>query len=221
MTVWPDVDLLLFDLDGTLVDTAPDLGGAANQVRADLGLPPLADALYRPVASAGARGLLKVALDLDLEHADYKPRRDAFLAYYRGRLTQRSAPFAGIAQMLAAQELRGRRWGVVTNKPSFLTDPLMRELKLFDRAACVISADQVPQPKPAPDSLLLALRQTGADPRRTIYVGDDLRDIQAAQAAGLRSVAAGWGYISPGTPIEAWGADVLAATVADLVALLS
>ena len=216
-----DIDLVLFDLDGTLVDTAPDLGGAANQVRADLGLPALANALYRPVASAGARGLLKVALDLTPDHPEFPVRRDAFLAYYRSRLTKRSAPFPGIAQMLLAQELRGRRWGVVTNKPSFLTDPLMRELALYDRAACVISADHVPKPKPAPDSLNLALQRIGVSADRTIYVGDDLRDIEAAQAAGMRSIAAGWGYISPAVPIEQWGADVIAASVADLGALLS
>ena len=221
MTPIADIDLVLFDLDGTLVDTAPDLGGAANQVRADLGLPALADALYRPVASAGARGLLKVALDLTPDHPEFPVRRDAFLAYYRARLSQRSAPFPGIAQMLLAQELRGRRWGVVTNKPSFLTDPLMRELSLYDRAACVISADHVPKPKPAPDSLNLALQRTGVAADRTIYVGDDLRDIEAAKSAGMRSIAAGWGYISPGVPIEQWGADVIATTVAELGALLS
>lgn len=216
-----DCDLVLFDLDGTLIDTAPDLGGAADDVRADLGLPPLPAALYRPAASAGARGLLKVALDLDPAHADFGARREAFLAYYRGRLTRHSAPFAGIAELLAGQERRGRRWGVVTNKPSFLTDPLMRELGLYERAACVISADQVAHAKPAPDSLQLALARTGVAASRAVYVGDDARDIAAARAAGVPGIAAGWGYISPGLAIGDWGADAIAASVDDLAALLA
>jgi phosphoglycolate phosphatase len=213
-------DLALFDLDGTLVDTALDLGGAANRVRADLGLPPLPDEPYRPVASAGARGLLRVALGLTPEHADFAAHREAFLRYYRAHLTERSKPFAGIPELLSSLERSGRRWGVVTNKPSFLTDPLMQELGLDSRAACMVSADQAGKPKPAPDSLELALKLTGVAPEHAIYVGDDKRDIDAAKAAGLRSIAAGWGYISPDVPITDWGADAIAVTVSDLTDLL-
>jgi len=168
MSAFHDVDCVLFDLDGTLVDTAPDLGDAANQVRIELGLPPLPDAGYRPVASAGARGLLKVALDMAPDHPEYPVRRDALLAHYRANLTRRSRLFPGMNAFLVSLELAGKPWGVVTNKPAFLTDPLMAQLKLDTRAACCVSGDQVPQPKPAPDSLLLALRQVGSARRAPI-----------------------------------------------------
>lgn len=215
-----DVDCVLFDLDGTLVDTAPDLGDATNSVREELGLAPLPDADYRPVASAGARGLLKVALDMTPDHPEYPVRRDALLAHYRANLSRRSRLFPGMNQFLVALELAKRPWGVVTNKPAFLTDPLMVELKLAPRAACIISGDQVPKPKPAPDSLLLALERTGIAAARTVYVGDDRRDIDAARAAGIRSIAAGWGYLGAEEPAS-WGADYLAATPADLAQLLA
>jgi len=220
MSAFHDVDCVLFDLDGTLVDTAPDLGDAANQVRIELGLPPLPDAGYRPVASAGARGLLKVALDMAPDHPEYPVRRDALLAHYRANLTRRSRLFPGMNAFLVSLELSGKPWGVVTNKPAFLTDPLMAQLKLDTRAACCVSGDQVPQPKPAPDSLLLALRQVGVSAARTVYVGDDRRDIDAARAAGIRSIAAAWGYLGPAAP-QTWGADALVAAPSDLAALLS
>lgn len=210
----------LFDLDGTLVDTAPDLGHAANHVRAEVGLAPLPLAQYRPVASAGARGLLGVGLGITPEHADFPQRRDSFLAHYRANLSRHSRPFAGIAELLLAIELRGARWGVVTNKPVWLTQPLMQELNLATRAACIISGDSTPNPKPAPDPLLLACEQLELKPRDCVYVGDDLRDIQSAQAAKMRSVAAGWGY-EGATPLSQWGADVHAATVADLLGMLA
>lgn len=210
----------LFDLDGTLVDTAPDLGHAANFVRQECGLPPLPLAVYRPAASCGARGLLGIALDMTPEHPDFGPRRDSFLAHYRQHLAQSSRPFPGIAEALVAMELKGLAWGVVTNKPGWLTQPLLDALDLTRRAACVISGDSTPRPKPAPDSLLLACTQLGLTPDECLYVGDDLRDIEAARAAGMRSVAAGWGYIG-GTPIADWQADFLTPQVADLQALIS
>lgn len=212
---------VLFDLDGTLVDTAPDLGHAANRVRAELGLPALPLMQYRAVASAGARGLLRVALDLTPEHPDYPLRRDSFLAHYRANLARSSRLFPGLTQVLLALELAGRRWGVVTNKPSWLTEPLMRELALADRAACTVSADQVPRPKPAPDSLLLALERLQLSAADCVYVGDDRRDIEAAQAAAMPCIAAGWGYLGEDTAITAWGADHLAATPSELAQLLS
>ena len=215
-----DIDCVLFDLDGTLVDTAPDLGDAANAVRRELNLPPLPDARYRPVASAGARGLLRVALDMETDHPDYPVRRDALLAYYRANLTTRSHMFAGINQLLLSLELRGLRWGVVTNKPAFLTDPLMAQMKLNTRAACIVSGDQVPQAKPAPDSILLGLQQAGVSAERSVYVGDDRRDIEAARAAGVRSIAAGWGYLGSDKPSD-WNADFLAANTAELAQLLA
>lgn len=210
----------LFDLDGTLVDTAPDLGHAANHVRAEVGLPPLPLIDYRPAASSGARGLLGVGLGMTPDHAEFPQRRDSFLAHYRANLSKHSKPFPGIAEFLLALDLQGLRWGVVTNKPGWLTQPLMQELNLATRAACVVSGDSTPHPKPSPDPLLLACEQLQLKPRDCVYVGDDLRDIAAARAAKMRSVAAGWGY-EGSTPISEWGADLLAPTVGDLSRMLS
>lgn len=209
----------LFDLDGTLVDTAPDLGYAANQVRAELGLAPLPLLDYRPAASSGARGLLRIALGLTPEDADFPQRRDSFLAHYRANLSRSACLFPGMAEFLLALELRGLPWGVVTNKPGWLTQPLMRDLHLDTRAACILSGDSTPHPKPAPDALLLACEQLGLRPADCVYVGDDLRDIEAARAAKMRSVAAGWGY-EGSTPLAQWGADHLAATTSELLGML-
>lgn len=207
---------VLFDLDGTLVDTAPDLGHAADCVRAEVGLSPLSVADYRPVASAGARGLLGVALGIAPDHADFPRHRDSFLAHYRQHLSRASRLFDGMDEFLRALEARGLRWGVVTNKPGWLTRPLMDELQLASRAACVVSGDDTPKPKPAPDSILLACQQIGLAPAQCLYVGDDLRDIVAARAAGMPSIAARWGYLGAGGPIEDWGADTIVDTPAEL-----
>lgn len=210
----------LFDLDGTLVDTAPDLGHAANQVRAECGLPPLPLAQYRPAASGGARGLLGVGLGITPDHPDFPQRRDSFLAHYRAGLSKNSRPFPGITELLLALELKGRRWGVVTNKPGWLTQALMTDLHLLPRAACVVSGDSTPRPKPAPDPLLLACKLLEVTPRDCVYVGDDLRDIDAARAADMRSVAAGWGY-EGNTPLAEWKATCAAHTVSDLLGMIA
>ncbi|HVT36497.1 MAG TPA: phosphoglycolate phosphatase [Nevskiaceae bacterium] len=198
---------VLFDLDGTLVDTAPDLGHAANCVRDELGMAPLPIAQYRPVASAGARGLLGVALGITPAHEDFPRHRDRFLDLYRGHLSRASKLFDGLDAQLRQFEEAGVRWGVVTNKPGWLTRPLLEDLQLAARAACAVSGDDVPKAKPAPDSLLLACRQLALTPADCIYVGDDARDIAAARAAGMRSVAVRWGYFGEGGPVENWGAD--------------
>jgi phosphoglycolate phosphatase len=207
---------VLFDLDGTLIDTAPDLGYAANCLREEAGLPPLPEADYRPLASAGARGLLRLALDIGPGDEGYLAQRDRFLDHYERNLTRTSRPFPGVAALLERIESRGQTWGVVTNKASVYTRPLMDALGLSQRAACVISADEVPKPKPAPDGLLRALDLVGLENDQAIYVGDDLRDIQAARAAGLYSVGAGWGYLGQGEAIENWGADLVLRDVASL-----
>ncbi|TXH03633.1 MAG: HAD family hydrolase [Nevskiaceae bacterium] len=211
---------VLFDLDGTLVDTAPDLGGAANHVRAQLGLPPLPLDDYRPVASAGARGLLGKALGIGPDHADFPRHRDAFLAHYRANLSKASRLFDGMDALLRALEAQGIRWGVVTNKPSWLTKPLLEELNLQTRSACDISADEVPRAKPAPDGILRACERLGLAPADGVYVGDDKRDIDAGRAAGMKTVAADWGYLGDNGPITSWGADVIAATPAALAGLI-
>lgn len=210
---------VLFDLDGTLVDTAPDLAYAANQVRAEAGLAPLPVARYRPVASAGARGLLKVGLDLAPEHADYAARRERFLVHYRANLSRHSRLFPGIDAALAAFERAGLRWGIVTNKPQWLTDPLLHALGLDARAACAVGATDGLAPKPAPDALLLACRMLDLEPADCVYVGDDRRDVVAARAAGMPVVAAGWGYLGDGERIEDWGADAVLPAPAALLEL--
>lgn len=206
---------MLFDLDGTLVDTAPDLGHAANLVRESLQMEPLPLEGYRPVASAGARGLLGKALGITPTHEDFPKHRDRFLELYRAHLSRQSRLFDGMEQMLRLMEDRGIRWGVVTNKPAWLTGPLMQDLALAQRAAVSISGDEVPKPKPAPDSLLKACEMLGLDPADCIYVGDDRRDIEAGRAAGMRTLAAAWGYEGEHA-IHSWQADSIVQTPADL-----
>lgn len=210
------VKAMLFDLDGTLVDTAPDLGAAANRVRESLQLEPLPLETYRPVASAGARGLLRTALGITPEHPDFPRHRDAFLDYYRGNLSRHSRLFAGMDEVLQAMERRGIHWGVVTNKPAWLTRPLLEELDLARRASCSVSADEVARAKPAPDSLFKACELLQLNAAECIYVGDDLRDIDAGRAAGMPTIAADWGYLGEGGPIEAWQADAIARRPQDL-----
>lgn len=211
------VKCVLFDLDGTLVDTAPDLGGAANHVRASLQLPPLPLEAYRAGASAGARGLLKIALGISHEHTDFPRHREDFLNHYGDNLSQHSRLFPGMAETLNALEQRGVIWGVVTNKPKRYTDPLMAQLKLD--AACTVSADEVAQGKPSPDSLFEACRRLNLESQSCIYVGDDKRDIDAGRAAGMKTVAAGWGYEGE-HPITTWGADVTVPSPSALLGLL-
>lgn len=210
---------VLFDLDGTLVDTAPDLAYAANCVRDEAGLPPLPLERYRPVASAGARGLLKVGLDLAPEHPDFPARRESFLRHYRDYLARESRLFPGMEPALAAFEHGGIRWGVVTNKPQWLTDPLMQALGLDRRAAVILGAVDGLPPKPAPDPLFRACERLGLAPGHCVYVGDDLRDMVAARAAAMPTIAAAWGYLGDGEAVEAWDADHVFRVPGDLLQL--
>ena len=210
---------MLFDLDGTLVDTAPDLGAAANRVRAEFGMPPLPLERYRPVASAGARGLLGVALDLKPDHPDFPARRDSFLAHYASRIALDSRLFAGVDEALRHYESRRIPWGIVTNKPQWLTDRLLDELRLTRRAAVLLGQSEAVKPKPAPDGLLRAAGLLKLDAADCVYVGDDQRDVAAARAAGMPVVAVAWGYVGYGEPIEAWGADAILQSPAELAGL--
>jgi phosphoglycolate phosphatase len=211
---------VFFDLDGTLVDTAPDLGGAANHIRATLGLAPLPLADYRPVASAGARGLLGKALGITPDHADFPRHRDAFLAHYARHLADHSRLFPGFVETLAGFTKRGIRWGVMTNKPKRYTDALMAALQL-DRAACaVVSADEVTLAKPAPEGLFLACTRAAVNPGSCWYVGDDARDIAAGRAADMVTIAAAWGYEGE-HPLASWGASHVCAEPLDLLKLLA
>jgi N-acetyl-D-muramate 6-phosphate phosphatase len=218
-TRFAGVRVVLFDLDGTLADTAPDLGGALNRLRQRRGLEPLPLAQLRPVASAGARGLLAAGLGRTPQDPDYEPLRDEFLAEYEAALDRDSLLFDGARALLDALVARALRWGVVTNKAMRFTAPVVRGLGLAD-AAVVIAGDCTPHLKPHPASLHEACSRLGVLPAHCIYVGDDLRDVQAAHAAGMPAVAAGWGYLGEGGDPAAWGAEALIHAPADLLELL-
>jgi phosphoglycolate phosphatase len=211
---------VLFDLDGTLVDTAPDLGLAANLVREELGMSPLPLSDYRSSASGGARGLLKVALDIHTDHPDYPQRKERFLVHYRAHLSHGSCLFPGVAEMLDMLEQAGVGWGVVTNKVSSLSEPLMRALGLSCRSACLISGDSTPKPKPAPEPLLLAAKLLSVSARDCLYVGDDERDILAGRAAHMMTAAAGWGYMGDKPDPHSWLPDVIIQNPGELSQLL-
>ena len=198
---------VLFDLDGTLIDSAPDLGAAVDQMRVARGLPSLPAEQYRPMAGAGARGMLGVAFGITPDAPEYNALREEFFSNYEARMTQTTYAFEGIAQLLADIEARGLRWGIVTNKAARFTDPLTRAMPLFSRAGAVVSGDTTPHPKPHPAPLFEAASRLGLPPEACIYVGDDERDIIAGRAAGMKTVAALYGYLGAVDATQHWGAD--------------
>ena len=200
---------VLFDLDGTLIDSAPDLAGAANRLRADHGLEPLPFEMLRPMVGSGARGMVGVAFGVAPGQPRFESLRDAFLAHYEAGLLQRTRPFEGVDEMLSALEAACIPWGIVTNKATRFTRPIVAGLNLAQRAAVVVCGDTTPHSKPHPEPLWHAARAMGLAPEGVVYVGDDLRDAQAARAAGMAMVAATWGYLGLGEPVHSWGADVL------------
>lgn len=206
MTRFAGIRAVLFDLDGTLVDTAPDLARALNLQRARHGLPALADDIVRPQASHGARGLLGLGFDLHPDDAKFAAMREEFLELYAANICHRSQPFPGIPDLLDALEARQLKWGVVTNKPARFTEPLMSILDLAERAACIVSGDTCPQPKPHPAPMLAAAALCGSDPAHCLYLGDAERDIQAANAAGMPALVAAWGYLDAADRPQTWGA---------------
>jgi 2-phosphoglycolate phosphatase len=211
---------VLFDLDGTLADTAPDLGSALNELLIEVGRAPMDMEVLRPHVSAGTRGMLGIGFGLRPDDADYPELAKRFLELYAARICVGTRLFDGMAELLDELERRGILWGVVTNKPARFTEPLIDCLGLTERCAAIVSGDSAPKPKPAPDSLLLACATSGVPPRLTFYVGDDLRDVQAAHAAGMRAIAAAWGYLGDEVPIGEWNADATIATPIDLLDLL-
>ncbi|HEV8095777.1 MAG TPA: HAD-IA family hydrolase [Burkholderiales bacterium] len=212
---------VLFDLDGTLADTASDLGAALNHLRVREALPAMPLAEFRAHASSGARGLLKVGFGVLPEDSRYESMRNAFLDYYDAHICVDTRLFPGIAELLAALEQREIRWGVVTNKSSRFTPRVLAALDVGKRAACVVCGDSTPHLKPHPASLQLAALELQLEPAECIYVGDDFRDIQAARAAGMRSVAVEWGYsVSDQGGPRNWNADAVIAQPQDLIAFL-
>jgi 2-phosphoglycolate phosphatase len=208
---------VLFDLDGTLVDSAPDLCNAVNRVLSGLGRPPVPLPRLRQVVSKGGRAMLSVALP-DLPETEREKLLAPFLAHYGQALAVDSVAFAGVADLLAAIEARGLRWGIVTNKPEGLAVGVVEGFGWTRRCAVLVGGDTLPQRKPDPAPILLACRRLGIAPDEAIYVGDDERDIVAARAAGMVSVAALWGYREAGDDPMAWNADHACAEPRDLLA---
>ena len=200
---------VLFDLDGTLADTAADLAAALNRVRADRKLPPLPVAALRPHASDGSRGMLGAGLGLTREHPEWDVLKDAFLDYYAAALAVHTRLFSGAERVLAEIERRRLAWGIVTNKAARFTLPLLEHLALASRANVIVCGDTIAQSKPHPAPLLHAVAQLGFEAKRCVYVGDAERDVAAARAAGMASLVAKYGYIAPDVAPEAWGPDGL------------
>jgi len=210
---------VLFDLDGTLADTAPDLAAALNRLRAEQGLEPLPLEQVRPFASAGARGLVHVGFGAKPGDNEYDALREAFLEFYRERPCVDTRLFPGIAELLQEFARRAIPWGVVTNKATRFTERIVATLKLSP--ACVVCGDTTPHLKPHPAPLLHAVGLLALPPERCFYLGDDLRDVQGARAAGMRTVAVDWGYHHPasGGP-GTWQADAVISQPQDLISLL-
>jgi phosphoglycolate phosphatase len=210
---------VLFDLDGTLADTAPDLAYTLNHMRGARGLPPLPLAATRPVTSLGARGLLGAGFGLTPDHPEYASMREEFLRFYEANICRETRLFPGMAELLRTLEARDICWGVVTNKAEYLARPLLKEILPRSRCACIVGGDTTPHAKPHPAPLLAACGAIRRDAGACLYVGDDLRDIQAGRAAGMKVAVALWGYLNGGNP-AAWGADHLLERPADLERLL-
>ncbi len=203
------INTILFDLDGTLVDTAPDLGHALNIQLQRHGKPVLTDAKIRPFASHGSRGLLGLGFGITPADIDFIRMRDEYLSIYDTVFTRSPVLLPGMGELLQSIEYTGLTWGIVTNKPRRFTQRLIASMGLQNRAACIVSGDDAPQPKPSPATLLMACEQLGVKPEHCVYVGDAERDIQAGKAAGMQTIVALFGYIDASdNPVE-WGADAM------------
>lgn len=215
-----DVKAVLFDLDGTLIDSAPDLGAAADKMRVDRGLPSLPLENYRHMAGAGARGMLGIAFGITPEHPDFADLREEFFRNYESCMTHRTYVFEGVKQLIDSLVEREVPWGVVTNKSMRFAGPLTKGMPLFSTARTVVGGDTTPHPKPHPAPLLEAARQLNVCPTECVYVGDDMRDVLAGKAAGMRTVAATYGYLGS-VDVKEWGADVHIDTPLALLPLLN
>lgn len=210
------LEAVLFDLDGTLADTAPDMALTVNAMLARRGKKAVAIEKVRPHVSQGARGMIVAAFGIGTDHPDFAAMREEFLGIYAGNLCIDTALFPGMAELLDDLEARAIGWGVVTNKFERLARPVIAGLGLAERAAVIVGGDTCARPKPFPDPLLHAAATLGVQPARTLYVGDDERDVRAARAAGMPVVVAGYGYLGDGPPPALWGADAVVDSCAAL-----
>ena len=217
VTAAPRLDAALFDLDGTLADTLPDLADALASVAREAGSGPVDEARLRPLVSRGGRAMIASVLAPESDPARLDRVRRRFLDRYRERIAVRTRLFPGIDRVLKTLEENDVQWGIVTNKHAWLTEPLVQALGLSRRAACVVSGDTAPHPKPHPAPLLLACERLSSQPRAVAYAGDSRSDIDAGRAAGVTTLSAGWGYLDPDDPPQAWGADFDLGTPRDLL----
>lgn len=215
------IEAVLFDLDGTLADSAPDLGAALNLLLAEEGHPPLALERTRPQSSNGVRGLLGLGFGISPTDEKYPGLAERFLNHYDSILCQGTTLFPGVVELLAELDRRRISWGIVTNKAQRFTLPLLERLGLRHRAACIVSGDSTARPKPDPEPVLLACKLAKIQPSRSLFVGDDLRDIQAGRAAGLGTVAAAYGYYSVDAPPSSWLADAIILHPGEILGLLA
>lgn len=211
---------VLFDLDGTLIDSAPDLGAAVDRMRVRRGLSSLPLAHYRAHTGSGARGMLRAAFDMTPEHEDYAVMREEFFTAYEACLTQRTQAFDEVITLVNTLVRGGLRWGVVTNKSQRFTTPITRTMDLFATASTVISGDTTAHSKPHPEPLLEAARRLALAPGQCIYVGDDERDIRAGKAAGMPTVAACYGYLGQDADVSSWGANAEVSSPLQVLKLL-
>ena len=212
---------VLFDLDGTLIDSAPDLAGAANDMREARGLAPYPLAHFRPMVGSGARGMVGRAFGVAPPDPQFAALRDEFLQRYEARMTQQTQVFPEMLPLLEALDVHTLPWGIVTNKVARFAEPLVRALGLHGRAATLVCGDTTAHSKPHPEPLFEAARRLRIDAAHCAYVGDDLRDVQAGKAAGMVTIAVTWGYLGLGEVIGAWGADHIAQTPQQLLQLLA
>ena len=219
--MFQDVRAVLFDLDVTLIASAPDLGAAADAMRVARGLPSLPLDRYRPMAGAGARGMLGVAFGITPDHADFPALREEFFRGYEQRMTRTTFAFDGVQQLLAQLVARGLAWGVVTNKSMRFTGPLTAAMPLFATAGAIVGGDSTPHSKPHPEPLFEAARRLGLAPAECLFVGDDERDVLAGKAAGMPTVAATYGYLGGTAEVERWGAHARIDAPLDLLPLLN
>jgi 2-phosphoglycolate phosphatase len=211
---------VLFDLDGTLIDSAPDLGAAVDKMRVDRGLSSFPLEHYRHMAGAGARGMLGIAFDMTPEHPEFEAMKEEFFVNYERCMTERTRIFDGVVELIASLVAQGVPWGVVTNKSSRFTDPLTSAMPLFQSAGAIVSGNTTPHAKPHPEPLFEAARRMSVDPTRCVYVGDDERDIVAGLAAGMGTVAATYGYLGVQTDISSWNAHLHIDSPMDLLKFL-